>query len=210
MAVLRGPLLSQEAHGSFSDLLTFQSLRQKPLVRKKPVPSNPRSPLQISVRTVTGFLSQEWRHLPSSTFPNWSAQAQTADLSPFNFYVRYNAQRWNLTKYPSQDYPAAEALRPPNARTPFVDGISRGIHVHATQPFSSRIWGTAFFCADQPGVLAQRECLCFMLRYVFGVTYSLIFSPLTPGTTYYYRAMTFSKDGNSSVPTLEQSATVLP
>jgi len=94
MAKLTGPLLSQEAHGSLSKILTFSRRKSGSQVRDYNKPTGTPSPSQRAKRRITEFLVAQWQNMTAAEKDAWAASAASAGLalSGYHYFLR-EAQR---------------------------------------------------------------------------------------------------------------------
>ena len=114
MALLIGPLHSDQASGTIGNTITYSRWKGKPYARFRVVPNNPMTPAQISVRTALRLLTEAWRLEETlGTDPNdqvvdaaykalWNVAVGSRAMSGFNFYVkRYMEQFRDAGMYPT-------------------------------------------------------------------------------------------------------------
>lgn len=94
MAKTKGPLLSLDAHGSLSKLLTYSNRRSGQQVRKYNKPLVVPSAKQRGQRRLTEFLVAHWQNMSSATKATWEANAKASGLNlPGYQYFLREAQR---------------------------------------------------------------------------------------------------------------------
>ena len=109
MATVSGPMMSVDAAGKFGGSMVFAKWKGRNYVRQLVTPSNPKSAKQMGVRVMLGFLAAVWKAKTAPKWTGWSAAAIARMISEFNAFVSENLARWQLSKAPTQVYPAAEA-----------------------------------------------------------------------------------------------------
>lgn len=109
---LTGPYGCEGTKGSIGGLTLTQHPTAGTVLKRKPQPSNPRSVGQMGNRHMFGFVGSQWANLSAEEQANWETLGQGKQISGFAAYTQANANRWQLGKYPSQDYPAAETAVP--------------------------------------------------------------------------------------------------
>jgi len=94
MAKTKGPLLSLDAHGSLSKLLTFSNKRTGQQVRKYNKPLKVPSAKQRGQRRLTEFLVAQWQNMTAGQRATWEANAKASDrnLPGYQYFLR-EAQR---------------------------------------------------------------------------------------------------------------------
>lgn len=94
MAKTTGPLLSLEAHGSLSKILTYSKKRTGSQARKYNKPTLPASAAQRGQRRLTEFLVAQWINMSDADKATWAANARASglNLSGYHYFLR-TAQR---------------------------------------------------------------------------------------------------------------------
>lgn len=108
MVKLKGPMLGSRASGSLADTVTFAKQKGTHYARKHAAPTNPQSGLQVSMRAMMTFLSQQWKNLTTGNQATWSTAFPTEEIPNYNAFLKYNLERWRNSKGPSKRYPATE------------------------------------------------------------------------------------------------------
>jgi len=119
MAVVQYGSLVTELKGSVGGQ-TFQSTRSGFSVRNKPLPRNPRAPIQQSLRSIIQYLSQHWRGLSDGERlswdvqgPNWPAVDKFGNpkvLSGYEIYIRANSGLILIGESPTDSGVAPDVL----------------------------------------------------------------------------------------------------
>ena len=94
MAKTRGPLLSQEAHGSIAKIITYSKRRSGSQVRKYNKPLRDPSGAQRGQRRLTEFLVAQWQNMSAGEKAAWetNAKASGLNLAGYHYFLR-SAQR---------------------------------------------------------------------------------------------------------------------
>ena len=94
MAKTKGPLLSLDAHGSLSKLLTYSNKRTGQQVRRYNKPLTTPSAAQRGQRRLTEFLVAQWQNMSDAQKATWetNAKASTKNLPGYQYFLR-EAQR---------------------------------------------------------------------------------------------------------------------
>lgn len=100
MALVTAPLLSLDARGKFAGALVYSNWKGRPTVRQLVTPANPKSAGQVSTRAMFRFLAQNWANLSAANKATWEAGAASLSVSPFNYYVGFNMDRWTQFTFP--------------------------------------------------------------------------------------------------------------
>jgi len=101
MVRLYGPLMSLDASGTIADAVTFSKWKGRNYARQRVIPANPQSVLQVAVRQMMKFLSQNWASMSALEKADWDNLGKATSISPFNAYIAFNMLRWRQMKAPS-------------------------------------------------------------------------------------------------------------
>lgn len=88
MARVKGPLFSMEASGTVGGVIVFSKWKGRDYVRRHAIPSNPKSGLQVGVRTVFGFIAQDYANLSDADISDWQDLADGDNITPLNAQIR--------------------------------------------------------------------------------------------------------------------------
>lgn len=90
MAKTTGPLLSIEAHGSLSKILTYSRRRSGSQARKYNKPTVPATAKQRGQRRLTEFLVAQWQNMSAADKATWAANARPTglNLSGYHYFLR--------------------------------------------------------------------------------------------------------------------------
>ncbi len=113
MVRTQSALLAAFASGKLRNDLCFSNWRGKPYIRSKPTRRAPWSQTQLAYRTWMAWLCRAWAPLSAADKLTWTQAGLDWNLPGYQFFLRYNSERWAHLKGPSKTYPATEA--PPNA-----------------------------------------------------------------------------------------------
>jgi len=98
---LYGPMMSLDASGTLADAITFAKWKGRAYARQRVIPANPQSVLQVAVRRMMKFLSQNWASTSALEKADWDDRGKATSISPFNAYTGFNMLRWRQMKAPS-------------------------------------------------------------------------------------------------------------
>ena len=87
MAAVKGPLMSIDASGSIAKTITFSKWKGRNYVRKLVIPANPKSGLQVGMRSVFKFITQDFTNLSAARVASWKAIADLTAITPLNAQV---------------------------------------------------------------------------------------------------------------------------
>jgi len=88
MVRLKAPLFSMEASGTIGNAIVFSKWKGRDYARRHTVPANPRSGLQVGIRSVFAFVSQNFINLDPLHLSAWQEIAEGQALTPLNAYIR--------------------------------------------------------------------------------------------------------------------------
>ncbi len=204
MALVKTPLLGLDASGSIAHSITFSKWKGRNYVRRTVKPANPRSSSQLARRSLIRYLTKHWATLSGANQTTWDAQAKSRRISPFNFYVGYNASGWSHGNSPSNVYPsvvaAAEAAPTADTATAGIKEIviawtdSAGANDQATLIYRSLVTGFTPTVNNLVAIVAHGV-----------LTWTDV--PLATGTPYFYRLRGCDKTGNLGTLAAEITAT---
>lgn len=89
MAKPKSPLLSLEAHGTIGDTLTFQKRGLAPLVRKKPIPANPKSLPQIYQRWLYEDYAYLWTQQSQANHQLYATAGSRFHLTGYQYWLKF-------------------------------------------------------------------------------------------------------------------------
>jgi len=109
---LTGPYGCEGTKGSIGGLTLTQHPKAGTVLKRKPQPTNPQSVNQMGNRHMFGFVGGQWANLSAEEKADWETLGQASQISGFAAFTKYNADRWQQSKPPTQGYPAAETQTP--------------------------------------------------------------------------------------------------
>lgn len=194
MAVVYAPLMSLDASGTIGKAITFSKWKGRNYVRKRVVPANPKSVLQVSTRAMMRFLSQAWTDVGSTPQGSWDEPAAAINVSPFNAYIKNNLQRWREFQPPAQTYPAPETGTEPVVTLDSATGGPSFVDVEFTVTTLNDVWGVILF-RSPTGTFSTSRANAMRVIPITG-TGTLVYtdSNLAAGD-YYYDARCFTEEG---------------
>lgn len=202
MALITGPLHSDDASGRFAGSLVFSKWKGRNYCRQLVTPANPQSAKQVGVRKMMRWLSQLWSGLTAGNKATWDELAAARDISGFNAFVGENLARWQLNTGPTNEFPAAEtktALSPAGGENGAI--LAATGHEGYASLSATPDGGD---CVDAVGVILYRgDAIPTPKSWakaiaIFAVTLNSEWSyddtPLDAGT-YHYKLAYFGNDG---------------
>lgn len=207
MVKVFGPALSLDASGTIGNAITFSKWKGRHYIRERIIPANPKSALQISMRSSFAFLSQRWNALTTVQKQSWDSLGDSIAVSPFNAYMQHNQRRWRSFRSPTKLYPAGEAntLGTPHATPMTATGGVASITVTVQLATANDNWGAILFRSTSPGFDKVISAVHQLLLVDGTDLVSWVDSPLAAGT-YYYSAFLFTDDGLKGGAIAEVSA----
>lgn len=207
MARMNAPGLGLGASGSIGDAMTYSTWRGRPYLRRKVTPSNPKSATQQSVRAMMKFLAQLWSTLSAPDQSTYSALAAANNVPYFNAYQKVNMKRWSEAKYPSQEYPAAEAGTPQTAGTHTATGGQRAATLALKTTTAADGWGYMIHRSTTTGFTPGYTNSAAVVA-INGTTDVPYIDHDLDADTYYYKMTPFTIDGLAGTPSAEINAVV--
>jgi len=93
MATTKAPLFGLSASGSLAKSIVFSTWRGRTYVRRHAIPSNPKSNLQVGMRSVFKFVTQDFKTLSQVVKDSWNSLAAPDNITQLNAQVRDAQQR---------------------------------------------------------------------------------------------------------------------
>lgn len=93
MATTKAPLFGLDASGTLGGSIVFSKWRGRTYVRRHAIPSNPRSGLQVGMRSVFKFISQDFSSLTQNQKDAWDALAAPDNITQLNAQIRDSQSR---------------------------------------------------------------------------------------------------------------------
>jgi len=209
MVKVQGPMMSLSASGSLAKTVTFSSWKGRPYVRELVKPANPKSALQVSMRAMFKFLSQQWAGLSSANQATWDDAAEQITASAFNAFVRANQARWRSYLSPSKDDPAVNGTDDATFATWTATAGVREISVeYLVSEVTYTAWGLAIHRSTTMGFTPSISNVVAVVEALDGAGAIYVDGPLDPDT-YYYRGSTFDETGKFNTIATEISATIV-
>jgi len=209
MVKLFAPAMSLDASGTIANAATFSKWKGRNYLRVRTTPTNPKTGLQVGVRSMFTFLTQQWASLSTADKATYAALAAATSISPFNAYVAQNTQRWKRFLPPAQAYPAAEAgsIAVWGGGQPAAAARRNAIFIGWVVATSiNDNWGLAIFRGSTGFTPSLSNCVHVALTDALLTAYSWIDQPLLLGT-YYYNSRLITDDGVMGPAIGEISAT---
>jgi len=204
MAGTKAPLFGLDASGTIAGSLVFSKWRGRTYVRRHAVPANPKSGLQVGVRSTMKFLTQGFKDLSAADKSAWDALAATDNITQLNAQVRdgISRARRNLG---IRKRPDATAGVTPDA--PTIDSVT-------AQPKTLVLAWTAGINSPEYAWIIYRSTtsgfnpdISNQIAVVKAGDSSYTDGGLKTGTTYYYKIRGVNDNGELGALSLEGSGT---
>jgi len=207
MVKVNAPAMSLDASGSLGGAIVFSKWKGRPYVRTLVKPSNPKSALQVSMRAMFKFLSQQWASISSADQTTWQDRADQLVASQFNAYTSLNQNRWRNYLAPSEADPPAETGTVATFNTASATAGTRQVTVTYPLATLNDNWGLILHRSLTSGFTPSVSTVIGVVLANATGDVDFVDSPLDPDT-YYYNATPFTDDGVLGSNLGEVSATV--
>ena len=208
MAIVTGPLMSVDASGKFGGSMVFSKWKGRNYARKLVIPSNPKEPKQVGVRSMLTFLAKAWAAIKVAEAADYQTLADAAEISTFNAYVGANLDRWQENKGPGQSYPPADASGATAITSAPLTGHADYVTAVVTPATNANIWGIMVWRDSVSVVPTWANCIAVYFQASVAA-HTFTDSPLAAGT-YHYRFAQFNKDGVIGTILADASVVVPP
>ena len=189
-----GPMFSLDASGTIANAITFSKWKGRSYARQRVIPSNPKSVLQVSMRAMMKFLTQEWAGIESTPKGSWDERAAAANISPFNSFIGVNQSLWREFSTPSQTDPIPLTGTLPVAVLTSAVGGPAHMDVTFTITTPNDAWGVILFRSPTGTFTPSISNAIAVLPYTTAAAHVYTDSNLVAGA-YYYDARWFTKEG---------------
>lgn len=208
MVKCTGPMMSFDASGKLGNSVVFSKWKGRNYVRRLVKPANPKSALQVSVRAMMKFLSQNWANLSGAQQSDWNDLAEADVVSPFNAFTKFNLSNWRNFIAPSMVYPATRAAGVDDLSVFTATAGVRQVTLDLTAAnVEATNWGTLIFKSLTSSFTTSVSNLVAAVPLASSQSTVWVDTPLDPDT-YYYNARSFSLDGTIGDEQSEVNATV--
>jgi len=204
MAGTTAPLFGLDASGSLAKSIVFSKWRGRTYVRRHAIPANPKSGLQVGMRSSMKFITQDWANLSAGNQATWQDLADVDNITLLNAMVRYNQRliRRNLGLWRTPD---ASAGTTPSA--PTIDTVT-------AQPKTLVLDWTAGANAPEYNWYIYRSLtgtftrdVSNLIAIVAAATLTYTDINLVTGTEYFYEVAGGNFNGEQGASSAENSGT---
>lgn len=203
MATVKGPLFSLDAAGSIGKTVVFSKWKGRNYVRRHVIPANPRSGLQVGIRSVFKYITQDWANLSAADIQDWDGAAAADNITGLDAQVRDAITRarrnlgWreNLTDTP------LGTIDPPTS--PTTTAQPKTLVLDWTRPISNQgDYTAAIYMSTSMGFTAD---ISNLIGVITVTSLTLTVPNLITGTTYYWRVRETDTAGGLGTLSAEDS-----
>jgi len=207
MARTTAPLFSMDASGTVAGAIVFSRWRGRNYVRRHAIPSNPRSGLQVGVRSAFKFLSQWWASFSPVEQALWETVGSITRVTGLNAFIAENVRRLRQGR-PFQYDPTDETVLACDALATLVPtALSRAILLEWTYAAPSNApWGTFIFMQAGSG---PPPSIAYLINATPTTSMQLVVTGLTPGISYVFLGTTFGYENYISTSSISVFETPL-
>lgn len=193
MATTKAPLFGLDASGTLADSLVFSKWRGRTYVRRHAIPANPRSPLQVGMRSVFKFISQAFGDLTQVQKDAWDALAAPDNITQLNAQIRDSQSRARLNNGWRLGPSESSGTTPDAPTSPVAVSRNKSVDLSWTRPVGAQGDYTAavyMFTADTiSGVISE------LVSVLAVATTSITILKLKNGTEYWFEILETNTDG---------------
>lgn len=204
MATTKAPLFGLDASGSLGGSIVFSKWRGRTYVRRLSIPANPKSGLQVGMRSSMRFITQDFTNLTAGQKSAWDTLAAVDNITQLNAQVR-DAQRLNRRNLGVRRGPAETAGTTPDAGT---------INTVTAQPKTLVLaWTAGVNPPEYDWMIFRSITTAFspdvsnLIRIVAAATLTFTDTNLTTGTEQFYVIRGTNFDGELGAISVENSGT---
>ncbi|MCH7687826.1 MAG: hypothetical protein IH899_14275 [Planctomycetes bacterium] len=204
MATTKAPLFGLDASGALGGSIVFSKWRGRTYVRRLSIPSNPRSGLQVGMRSSMKFITQDFTNLTVAQKAAWDTLAAVTNITQLNAQVQ-DAQRRTRRNLGIRRGPAESAGTTPSL--PVIDTVT-------AQPKTLVLDWTAGATAPEYAWMIFRDPVTAftpdisnMIGIVAAATLTFTDIGLTTGVEQFYSMKGVNFDGELGALAVENSGT---
>jgi hypothetical protein len=179
-----------DASGTVAGAIVFSRWRGRNYVRRHAVPSNPRTGLQVGVRSAFKFLSQWWKTFSPTEAGKWDSVGNVTRVTGLNAFISENIRRIREGR-PFQFDPTSEIVLPcDDAATLTAGALARAVALSWTYASPTVVpWGSFLYMSS---TYPYTQSIAYLINASPAATLQLIVTGLNPGTSYYFKLVTFA------------------
>lgn len=183
MARTTGPLFSLDARKTLGKTITFTHWKGRTTVRKRVIPKNPKSGLQVGMRSGLRFNSQRYATLTTTQKNDWIANGKGKKITGLQAMQRFNQPRLRrnlgVVSDPLNAAGAAEAAPTAVAAT----AAPKSVNLTWVDSAGANDYCTFIYMSTTTGFTPD---LSNLLRVVPHGVQAFTATKLTTGTAYYF------------------------
>jgi len=193
MALTKAPLFGLDAGGTIAGALVFSKWKGRTYVRRHAIPHNPRSGLQVGMRSMFKFISQDYANLSAALIAEWKVIADKTATTPLNAQMQ-RAQQQARQNFGAQKGPAETAGTTPTAPATLVATAQpKSLAISWTNPaVTPGNYTGMLYASKNTGFTPDISNLIAVLPVA---TLAFVHTGLVTGTPYYYRLRQTNTDG---------------
>ena len=183
MATTKAPLFGLDASGTLAKAIVFSKWKGRTYVRRHAVPSNPKSGLQVGMRSVMKFITQDFKNLSAADKTDWNVLAAADNITELNAQVRDAGKRARLGdgwRENTTDTPGT-TIDPPTSVT--VTALPKGLRIAWTRPVSNQGDYTVAVYMSTTTAFTEGIATLQVIKAVATVTLDIV--GLKTGTAYF-------------------------
>lgn len=193
MALTKAPLFGLDAGGTVGGAIVFSRWKGRTYVRRHAIPHNPKSGLQVGMRSGFKFTSQDWANLSAAIVGRWDALAAAEQVTGLNMQQRYSQRNIRLGNGCIQDPAAVAGTTPTAPATATATAAPKTLIIDWTHPavtpgdYTSMLWmSTTTGFTPSTATLIAVNPQALLTHTVRG---------LITGTQYFFRLAETNTDG---------------
>jgi len=200
MATTKGPLMSLDASGSLADTIVYSKWKGRNYVRQHVIPSNPKTGLQVGMRSMMRFVTQIWATLSLIIQDRWKVVADPLSITPLNAMVQLNQERVRQDFGSVQDPTLAEGAVEAAPTVPVATAQIKSLKLTWVDSAGADDWCT-FIYMDATGVVTPGPSN--LIRIIPTGDQQFVVTGLTTGTTYHFKLKGCEKGGTLGTATAD-------
>lgn len=204
MATVKAPLFGLDASGALGGSIVFSKWKGRAYVRRLSIPANPKSGLQVGMRSSMRFITQDFTNLTAAQKAAWDTLAAITNITQLNAQVS-DAQRRTRVNDGVRRGPAESAGTTPDAAITLAA---------AAQPKSLVLTWVAGVAAPEYAWMLFRsptgsftEDISNLIRIVTAATLTFTDIGLVTGVEQFYSLIGVNFDGELGAASAEFSGT---
>lgn len=203
---IQGPMHSDGASGSFAGIMTAATWKGRPYMRQLVKPSNPKSAMQVSTRSMFRFLSTGWADIGDAAQASWETRAASRNYSPFNAYQSFNMERWSRALAPMVDPEIAPGDLGTEDTWTATAGV-RSVTLTLGLNGPDENWGAVIYQEIGSAPEGTQDEVVWVEQIIDAIGHTILFTGLTPGLVYHYKYKLFTTGGLYGLLSADVNAT---